>query len=179
MTHIRISRGGNEGQFSLRFQSHFLPSCTPGSRAPSNEPEEWVWSQPQDYDIMGNSLTSVSRTNFRRRSYARCCRARYFLFFLCSAAFSCADINTTQTQFKTGFRDSLNLSLWHILDAESSTRLVVTMRGSLDVFSGVGSSSVVVYVVYERVRRPLVGWTQEPDTNKQTNRENASKNKTL
>jgi hypothetical protein len=73
----------------------------------------------------------------------------------------------------------LLLSLRHILDAESSTRLVVTMRGSLDVFSGVGSSSVVVYVVYERVRRPLVGWTQEPDTNKQTNRENASKNKTL
>ena len=159
MTHILISKGGNGGQFSLHFQSHFLLSYTPGSRAPSNEPEEWVWSHPQDYDIMGNSLTSLSRINFRRRSYARCCRARYFLFFLCSAAFSCADINTTQNPIQTGFRDSSNLSLWHILDAESSTRLVVTMRGSLDVFSSVGSSSVVVHIVYERVRHPLIGWT--------------------
>ena len=32
--------------------------------------------------------TSVSLTNFLRRSYARCCLARYLRFFLCSAAFS-------------------------------------------------------------------------------------------
>ena len=53
MTHILISRGGNGGQFSLHFQSHFLPSYTPGSRAPSNEPEEWVWSQPKTMTSWG------------------------------------------------------------------------------------------------------------------------------
>jgi hypothetical protein len=55
----------------------------------------------------------------------------------------------------------LLLSVWHFFNAESSTRLVVAVRCSFYVLSGVNGTCVAVNSVDESVSDTLVSWAQE------------------
>ena len=59
------------------------------------------------------------------------------------------------------FTKPTNLSVWHFFNAESSTRLVVAVRCSFYVLSGVNGTCVAVNSVDESVSDTLVSWAQE------------------
>ena len=60
------------------------------------------------------------------------------------------------------FTKSTNLSVRHFFNAESSTRLVVAVDGSLYVLSSVNGTRVAVHSVNESVGNTLVSRAQEP-----------------